>query len=82
MNFAVLILFQELSSFRREKERLTEELFEKTDEKQTIEVLLNQAHLENQRLTKKVENFEILGMCLKDQAGCGDRSPTLKDYVL
>ncbi|XP_078250816.1 centrosomal protein of 135 kDa isoform X2 [Pogona vitticeps] len=81
-------LKSELSSFRREKERLTEELLEKVDEKQNIEVLLNQAQLENQRLTKKVENLEIIDrelvielerMRLEGGIALGDKTPSRLD---
>ncbi|KAF7248355.1 hypothetical protein EYD10_05957 [Varanus komodoensis] len=53
-------LKSELSSYHREKDRLTEELFGKAEEKQNLELLLNQAQLENHRLAKKLENFEII----------------------
>lgn len=48
-------------SSRREKENLAEELLKKTDEKQTLEFVLNQVQQDKHRLTKKVENLEIIG---------------------
>lgn len=65
LNVEILILFQELSSYRRDKERLSEELFDKADEKQNLELLLNQVQQENHRLSKKVENLEIIGKSLR-----------------
>lgn len=64
LTFVVLLLFQELCLCHREKERLAEELFGKTDEKQNLDVLLNQLEQEKQRLAEKVENLEITSKCL------------------
>ncbi|XP_035753714.1 centrosomal protein of 135 kDa isoform X2 [Egretta garzetta] len=52
-------LKSELCSCRRENERLSEELFGKTDDKANLELLLNQLEQEKQRLTEKTENLEI-----------------------
>ncbi|XP_066488243.1 centrosomal protein of 135 kDa isoform X2 [Tiliqua scincoides] len=81
-------LKSELSSCRRDKERLTEELFEKADEKQNLELLLNQIQQENHMLSKKVENFEIIDrelvielerMRLEGGIALGDKSPSRLD---
>jgi len=40
---------------------LSEELFGKADDKENLELLLNQLEQEKQRLTEKTENFEIKG---------------------
>lgn len=55
------MLLQDLCSCRRQNERLSEELFGKTDDKENLEVLLNQLEQEKQRLMEKNENFEIKG---------------------
>ncbi|KAJ7410493.1 Testis-specific protein 10 protein [Willisornis vidua] len=50
---------KELCSCRRENEKLSEELFGKTGDKENLELLLNQLQQEKQRLTEKTENLEI-----------------------
>ncbi|XP_063166215.1 centrosomal protein of 135 kDa isoform X3 [Candoia aspera] len=79
---------KELSSYRREKERLSEELFGKAEEKQNLEILLNQTQLENHRLAKKVENLEIINrelvielerVRLEGGIALGDKSPSRLD---
>ncbi|XP_061494239.1 centrosomal protein of 135 kDa-like [Rhineura floridana] len=84
----IVRLKSELSSCRREKDKLTEELFGKTEEKQNLEVLLNQVQLENHRLGKKVENLEIIDrelvielerMRLEGGIALGDKSPSRLD---
>ncbi|XP_015684919.1 centrosomal protein of 135 kDa, partial [Protobothrops mucrosquamatus] len=79
---------QELSSYRREKEKLSEELFGKTEEKQNLDILLNQTQVENHRLSKKVENLEIINrelvielerMRLEGGIALGDKSPSRLD---
>ncbi|XP_077158127.1 centrosomal protein of 135 kDa isoform X4 [Paroedura picta] len=79
---------KELFSSRREKDKLTEELFRKTEEKQTLEFVLNQAQQDNHRLAKKVENFEIIERELVIEAerirleggiALGDKSPSRID---
>lgn len=55
------MLLQELCSCRRENERLSQELFGKSDDKENLEVLLSQLEQEKQRLTEKTENLEIKG---------------------
>uniref|UniRef100_A0A674IUN6 Centrosomal protein 135 n=1 Tax=Terrapene triunguis TaxID=2587831 RepID=A0A674IUN6_9SAUR len=87
LTFSVL-LFQELCSCRREKERLADELFGKADEKQNFELLLNQLEQEKQMLSEKVENFEIIErelvleverMRLEYGIAFGDKSPSRLD---
>uniref|UniRef100_A0A8C4YL76 Centrosomal protein 135 n=1 Tax=Gopherus evgoodei TaxID=1825980 RepID=A0A8C4YL76_9SAUR len=81
-------LKSELCSCRREKERLADELFGKADEKQNFELLLNQLEQEKQRLSEKVENFEIIErelvleverMRLEYGIAFGDKSPSRLD---
>ncbi|XP_038256605.1 centrosomal protein of 135 kDa isoform X1 [Dermochelys coriacea] len=78
----------ELCLCRREKERLADELFGKADEKQNFELLLNQLEQEKQRLSEKVENFEIIErelvleverMRLEYGIAFGDKSPSRLD---
>ncbi|EMP25116.1 hypothetical protein UY3_17797 [Chelonia mydas] len=79
---------KELCLCRREKERLADELFGKADEKQNFELLLNQLEQEKQRLSQKVENFEIIErelvleverMRLEYGIAFGDKSPSRLD---
>uniref|UniRef100_A0A8C3KP01 Centrosomal protein 135 n=1 Tax=Calidris pygmaea TaxID=425635 RepID=A0A8C3KP01_9CHAR len=81
-------LKSDLSSCRRENERLSEELFAKTDDKDNLEVLLNQLEQEKQRLTEKTENLEIKErelvleverMRLEYGIALGDKSPSRLD---
>ncbi|XP_051475238.1 centrosomal protein of 135 kDa isoform X3 [Apus apus] len=51
-------LKSDLCSCRKENERLSEELSGKADDKENLELLLNQLTQEKQRLTEKTENFE------------------------
>ncbi|NXW32435.1 CP135 protein, partial [Phaetusa simplex] len=78
----------ELSSCRRENESLSEELFAKTDDKENLELLLNQLEQEKQRLTEKTENLEIKErelvleierMRLEYGIALGDKSPSRLD---
>jgi len=50
-----------LCSCRRENERLSEELCGKADDKENLELLLNQLDQEKKWLTEKTENLEIKG---------------------
>uniref|UniRef100_A0A8C3V7H0 Centrosomal protein 135 n=1 Tax=Catharus ustulatus TaxID=91951 RepID=A0A8C3V7H0_CATUS len=79
---------KELSSSQKENERLNEELFGKTSEKGTLELLLNQLQQEKQRLTEKTENLErkerefvleIERMRLDYGIALGDKSPSRLD---
>uniref|UniRef100_A0A8C7E7E3 Centrosomal protein 135 n=1 Tax=Naja naja TaxID=35670 RepID=A0A8C7E7E3_NAJNA len=79
---------KELSSYRREKEKLSEELFGKSEEKQNLEIILSQTQAENHRLSKKVENLEIINrelvielerMRLEGGIALGDKSPSRLD---
>ncbi|XP_040411998.1 centrosomal protein of 135 kDa isoform X5 [Cygnus olor] len=81
-------LKSDLCSCRRQNERLSEELFGKTDDKENLEVLLNQLEQEKQRLTEKTENFEIKErelvleierMRLEYGIALGDKSPSRLD---
>ncbi|XP_032916518.1 centrosomal protein of 135 kDa isoform X2 [Catharus ustulatus] len=81
-------LKSELSSSQKENERLNEELFGKTSEKGTLELLLNQLQQEKQRLTEKTENLErkerefvleIERMRLDYGIALGDKSPSRLD---
>ncbi|NXL47106.1 CP135 protein, partial [Podilymbus podiceps] len=81
-------LKSELSSCRRENERLSEELFGKADDKDNLELLLNQLEQEKQRLTEKTENLEIKErelvleierMRLEYGIALGDKSPSRLD---
>uniref|UniRef100_A0A8B9BYI7 Centrosomal protein 135 n=1 Tax=Anser brachyrhynchus TaxID=132585 RepID=A0A8B9BYI7_9AVES len=81
-------LKSDLCSCRRQNERLNEELFGKTDDKENLEVLLNQLEQEKQRLTEKTENFEIKErelvleierMRLEYGIALGDKSPSRLD---
>ncbi|NXN52226.1 CP135 protein, partial [Rynchops niger] len=81
-------LKSELSSCRRENERLSEELFARTDDKENLELLLNQLEQEKQRLTEKTENseikerelvLEIERMRLEYGIALGDKSPSRLD---
>uniref|UniRef100_A0A8C0EZK7 Centrosomal protein 135 n=1 Tax=Bubo bubo TaxID=30461 RepID=A0A8C0EZK7_BUBBB len=78
----------ELCSCRRENERLREELFGKADDKENLELLLNQLEQEKQRLTEKTENLEIKErelvleierMRLEYGIALGDKSPSRLD---
>uniref|UniRef100_A0A8C3LXX4 Centrosomal protein 135 n=1 Tax=Chrysolophus pictus TaxID=9089 RepID=A0A8C3LXX4_CHRPC len=78
----------ELCSCRRQNERLSEELFGKADDKENLELLLNQLEQEKQRLTEKTENFEIKErelvleierMRLEYGIALGDKSPSRLD---
>uniref|UniRef100_A0A8C0EV33 Centrosomal protein 135 n=1 Tax=Bubo bubo TaxID=30461 RepID=A0A8C0EV33_BUBBB len=77
-----------LCSCRRENERLREELFGKADDKENLELLLNQLEQEKQRLTEKTENLEIKErelvleierMRLEYGIALGDKSPSRLD---
>uniref|UniRef100_A0A8B9C0B2 Centrosomal protein 135 n=1 Tax=Anser brachyrhynchus TaxID=132585 RepID=A0A8B9C0B2_9AVES len=77
-----------LLMFFLQNERLNEELFGKTDDKENLEVLLNQLEQEKQRLTEKTENFEIKErelvleierMRLEYGIALGDKSPSRLD---
>ncbi|NWZ31563.1 CP135 protein, partial [Asarcornis scutulata] len=81
-------LKSDLCSCRRQNERLSEELFGKTDDKENLEVLLNQLEQEKQRLMEKTENFEmkerelvleIERMRLEYGIALGDKSPSRLD---
>uniref|UniRef100_A0A669P5N8 Centrosomal protein 135 n=1 Tax=Phasianus colchicus TaxID=9054 RepID=A0A669P5N8_PHACC len=81
-------LKSELCSCRRQNERLSEELFGKADDKENLELLLNQLEQEKQRLTEKTENFEIKErelvleierMRLEYGIALGDKSPSRLD---
>ncbi|XP_032043424.1 centrosomal protein of 135 kDa isoform X2 [Aythya fuligula] len=81
-------LKSDLCSCRRQNERLSEELFGKTDDKENLEVLLNQLEQEKQRLMEKTENFEIKErelvleierMRLEYGIALGDKSPSRLD---
>ncbi|KFO11728.1 Centrosomal protein of 135 kDa, partial [Balearica regulorum gibbericeps] len=81
-------LKSELCSCRRENERLSEELFGKADDKENLELLLNQLEQEKQRLTGKTENLEIKErelvlelerMRLEYGIALGDKSPSRLD---
>ncbi|KFR07871.1 Centrosomal protein of 135 kDa, partial [Nipponia nippon] len=81
-------LKSELCSCRRENERLSEELFGKTDDKENLELLLNQVEQEKQRLTEKSQNLEIKErelvleierMRLECGIALGDKSPSRLD---
>ncbi|XP_009989196.1 PREDICTED: centrosomal protein of 135 kDa [Tauraco erythrolophus] len=81
-------LKSELCSCRRENERLSEELFGKTADKENLELLLNQLEQEKQRLTEKTENLEIKErdlvleierMRLEYGIALGDKSPSRLD---
>ncbi|NWU09849.1 CP135 protein, partial [Cephalopterus ornatus] len=81
-------LKSELCSCRRENERLNEELFGKTGDKDNLEVLLNQLQQEKQRLTEKTENLEIKErelvleierMRVEYGIALGDKSPSRLD---
>uniref|UniRef100_A0A663M226 Centrosomal protein 135 n=1 Tax=Athene cunicularia TaxID=194338 RepID=A0A663M226_ATHCN len=72
----------------QEKERLREELFGKADDKENLELLLNQLEQEKQRLTEKTENLEIKErelvleierMRLEYGIALGDKSPSRLD---
>uniref|UniRef100_A0A674ITG3 Centrosomal protein 135 n=1 Tax=Terrapene triunguis TaxID=2587831 RepID=A0A674ITG3_9SAUR len=89
LTFSVL-LFQELCSCRREKERLADELFGKADEKQNFELLLNQLEQEKQMLSEKFCYFllssaerelvlEVERMRLEYGIAFGDKSPSRLD---
>ncbi|XP_061226529.1 centrosomal protein of 135 kDa isoform X2 [Neopsephotus bourkii] len=82
---------KELYSCRRENERLSEELFGKTDDKENLEVLLNQLEQEKQRLTEKTENLEIKErelvleverMRLEYGIALGDKAPSRLDAFI
>ncbi|NXM01270.1 CP135 protein, partial [Tyrannus savana] len=81
-------LKSELCSCRRENERLNEELFGRTGDKDNLEVLLNQLQQEKQRLTEKTENLEIKErelvleierMRVEYGIALGDKSPSRLD---
>lgn len=81
-------LKSDLCSCRRQNERLSEELFGKTDDKENLEVLLNQLEQEKQKLMEKNENFEIKErelvleierMRLEYGIALGDKSPSRLD---
>ncbi|XP_017924875.2 centrosomal protein of 135 kDa isoform X2 [Manacus vitellinus] len=81
-------LKSELCSCRRENERLNEELFGKTGDKDNLEVVLNQLQQEKQRLTEKTENLEIKErelvleierMRVEYGIALGDKSPSRLD---
>ncbi|XP_027532221.1 centrosomal protein of 135 kDa isoform X3 [Neopelma chrysocephalum] len=81
-------LKSELCSCRRENERLNEELFGKTGDKDNLEVVLNQLQQEKQRLTEKAENLEIKErelvleierMRVEYGIALGDKSPSRLD---
>uniref|UniRef100_A0A8C8E7E5 Centrosomal protein 135 n=1 Tax=Otus sunia TaxID=257818 RepID=A0A8C8E7E5_9STRI len=72
----------------QENERLREELFGKADDKENLELLLNQLEQEKQRLTEKTENLEIKErelvleierMRLEYGIALGDKSPSRLD---
>ncbi|NWQ74150.1 CP135 protein, partial [Columbina picui] len=81
-------LKSELCSCHRENERLNEELFGKSDDKENLEVLLSQLEQEKQRLTEKTENLEIKErelvleierMRVEYGIALGDKSPSRLD---
>ncbi|NWY61738.1 CP135 protein, partial [Chionis minor] len=81
-------LKSELCSCRRENERLSEELFAKTDDKENLELLLNQLEHEKQRLREKTDDsetkerelvLEIERMRLEYGIALGDKSPSRLD---
>ncbi|KFQ49339.1 Centrosomal protein of 135 kDa, partial [Pelecanus crispus] len=81
-------LKSELCSCHRENKRLSEELFGKADDKENLELLLNQLEQEKQRLTEKTENLEIKErelvleierMRLEYGIALGDKSPSRLD---
>ncbi|XP_009333414.1 PREDICTED: centrosomal protein of 135 kDa [Pygoscelis adeliae] len=81
-------LKSELCSCRRENKRLSEELFGKADDKENLELLLNQLEQEKQRLTEKTDNLEIKErelvleierMRLEYGIALGDKSPSRLD---
>ncbi|XP_021250077.1 centrosomal protein of 135 kDa isoform X2 [Numida meleagris] len=81
-------LKSELCSCRRQNERLSEELIGKADDKENLELLLNQLQQEKQRLTEKTENLEIKErelvleierMRLEYGIALGDKSPSRLD---
>uniref|UniRef100_A0A8C3BPA9 Centrosomal protein 135 n=1 Tax=Cairina moschata TaxID=8855 RepID=A0A8C3BPA9_CAIMO len=76
---------------QEQNERLSEELFGKTDDKENLEVLLNQLEQEKQRLMEKTENFEIKErelvleierMRLEYGIALGDKSPSRLDVFV
>ncbi|XP_070613332.1 centrosomal protein of 135 kDa isoform X5 [Erythrolamprus reginae] len=78
----------EITSHRREKEKMSEELFGKSEEKQNLEILLSQIQSENHRSSKKNENLEIINrelvielerMRLEGGIALGDKSPSRLD---
>ncbi|XP_064005376.1 centrosomal protein of 135 kDa isoform X2 [Pogoniulus pusillus] len=78
----------DLCSCRREKERLSEELIAKTEEKGNLEVLLKQLEQEKQRLTEKTDSWEVKErelvleierMRLEYGIALGDKSPSRLD---
>ncbi|XP_075278069.1 centrosomal protein of 135 kDa isoform X1 [Opisthocomus hoazin] len=81
-------LKSELCSCRRENERLSEELCGKADDKENLELLLNQLDQEKKWLTEKTENLEIKErelvlenerMRLEYGIALGDKSPSRLD---
>ncbi|KAM9236683.1 centrosomal protein of 135 kDa [Leptosomus discolor] len=81
-------LKSELCSCHRENKKLSEELFGKADDKENLELLLNQLEQEKQRLTEKTENLEIKErelvleierMRLEYGIALGDKSPSRLD---
>ncbi|KAM9381604.1 centrosomal protein of 135 kDa [Phaethornis superciliosus] len=81
-------LKSDLCSCRRENEKLSEELCGKVDDKENLELLLNQLTQEKQRLTEKTENLEtkerdlvleIERMRLEYGIALGDKSPSRLD---
>ncbi|KAM6346411.1 centrosomal protein of 135 kDa-like [Podargus strigoides] len=81
-------LKSELCSCRRENEKLSEELLGNADDKENLEVLLNQLKREKQRLTEKTEKLEIKErklvleierMRLEYGIALGDKSPSRLD---
>uniref|UniRef100_A0A8C4V850 Centrosomal protein 135 n=1 Tax=Falco tinnunculus TaxID=100819 RepID=A0A8C4V850_FALTI len=84
----IIRLKSELCSCHRENERLSEELFRKADDKENLELLLNQLGQEKQRLTEKTQNLEIKErelvleierMRLEYGIALGDKSPSRLD---
>ncbi|XP_009072711.1 PREDICTED: centrosomal protein of 135 kDa [Acanthisitta chloris] len=81
-------LKSDLSSCRRENKRLNEELFGKTDDKENLDLLLNQLQREKKRLTEKTENLEtrerdlvleVERMRLQYGIAQGDKTPSRLD---
>ncbi|NXX52476.1 CP135 protein, partial [Scopus umbretta] len=81
-------LKSELCSCRRENERLSEELFGKSDDKENLELLLNQLEQEKQRLREKTDTLEIKErelvleierMRIEYGIALGDKSPSRLD---